>query len=457
MAQESIGSNVNKAVARIAVLWSFFFLLNISVCVYYLMLEKKDNFIREQISILSEIDAEATSILYFSTRNTRNTKPNFPQTLLSSWMETVSQNYIKALPNSKAEVVLLGALGEEFYKEAFNEKNSPALIQKYQNLSDQIVLLKRMAASAVDASFSATLSRVFLPISSGLFLIFLVFSLFIGFSLRKNLISEIAGILDDMWKELKLMDQPATPDSYPDSVFYEKAHELNNYIASLGAQVGGIKNALLQSANHHEVIDTQDFSGDNDMREKVIYIQKLLSRLFTRAERSASLAKASADNGFQAGILALNISIEAARAGESGRAFLAVSDRVKDFAEKSTNIGDAIMEELKDADLSIRKAYAVGKNILEAFTGSNPTALPERKPFPIEPVLSELEYLSDNISKLRNLSATLDSDRPQSVPQDFSEVRELIVHSFERLYYLCYGENVPENIYAFHSYDGKDF
>lgn len=453
MAQESIGSNVNKAVARIAVLWSFFFLLNMSVFVYYLVLEKKDNFIREQISILSEIDAEATSILYFSTRSTQNTKPNFPQTLLSSWMETVSQNYIKALPNSKAEIVLLGVLGEEFYKEAFNEKNSPALIQKYQNLSDQIVLLKRIAASAVDSSFSATLSRLFFPVSSGLFLIFLVFSLLIGFSLRKNLSSEIAGILDDMWKELKLMDQPANPDS----VSYEKAHELNNYIASVGAQVSSIKNALLQSAHHNEVIDTQDAVGENDTREKVIYIQKLLSRLFTRAERSASLAKASSDNGFQAGILALNISIEAARAGESGRAFLVVSDRVKDFAEKSTNIGDAIMEELKDADLSIRKAYAVGKNILETFTESNSITLSERKPFPIEPVLSELESLSDNISKLRHLSAGLDSDRQQSIPQDFSEVRELIVHSFERLYYLCYGENVPENVYAFHSYDGKDF
>lgn len=453
MAQESIGSNVNKAVARIAVLWSFFFLLNMSVFVYYLVLEKKDNFIREQISILSEIDAEATSILYFSTRSTQNTKPNFPQTLLSSWMETVSQNYIKVLPNSKAEIVLLGALGEEFYKEAFNEKNSPALIQKYQNLSDQIILLKRMAASAVDSSFSATLSRLFFPVSSGLFLIFLVFSLLIGFSLRKNLSSEIAGILDDMWKELKLMDQPANPDS----VSYEKAHELNNYIASVGAQVSSIKNALLQSAHHNEVIDTQDAVGENDTREKIIYIQKLLSRLFTRAERSASLAKASSDNGFQAGILALNISIEAARAGESGRAFLAVSDRVKDFAEKSTNIGDAIMEELKDADLSIRKAYAVGKNILETFTESNPITLSERKPFPIEPVLSELESLSDNISKLRKLSAGLDSDRRQAIPQDFSEVRELIVHSFERLYYLCYGENVPENVYAFHSYDGNDF
>ncbi|SFB68694.1 Methyl-accepting chemotaxis protein (MCP) signalling domain-containing protein [Brevinema andersonii] len=457
MAQESIGSNVNKAVARIAALWSFFFLLNTSVFVYYLMLEKKDNFIREQVSILSEIDAEATSILYFSTQNTQNAKPNFPQTLLNSWMETVSQNYIKSMPNSKAEVVLLGALGEEFYKEAFNEKNSPVLIQKYQNLSDQIILLKRMATSAIDSSFSATLSRVFLPISSGLFLIFLVFSLFIGFSLRKNLISEIAGVLDDMWKELKLMDQPADSNSHISSIFYEKAHELNNYIASLSTQIGGIKNTLLQSVDHEKPTITQDLAGDTDTREKIIYIQKLLSRLFTRAERSVSLAKASADNGFQAGILALNISIEAARSGESGRAFLSVSDRVKDFAEKSTNIGDAIMEELKDADLSIRKAYAVGKNILETLTESNPITLSEIKPFPIEPVLSELQYLSDNVSKLRNLSATFEHDHLQPITQDFSEVRELIVYSFEHLYYLCYGENVPENVYAFHSYDGKDF
>ena len=183
----------------------------------------------------------------------------------------------------------------------------------------------------------------------------------------------------------------------------------------------------------------------------------MLSRLFTRAERASSLAKASAENGFQAGILALNVSIEAARVGNAGKNFIPISDRVKDFAEKSSQIGNAILEELKDANLSIRKAYAVGKGMIEILpeTPNEPSNNNNKHLLPDISELHNIMEACDNVvlltKRIQNISLELENtlEMPQMVPQqpssnkDNSFLKAILVRSFERLYRLSYGIDPP--------------
>ena len=308
---------------------------------------------------------------------------------------------------------------------------------------------------------------IFIPISSGLLLLLIIMTLLISKTLQKQLLSKNEFILEDMWTELQDLEfniQPphllqALHDIDIPNPYTSKINILIEESKNINIKTNTIKEALriYQLQLQDFTIPTETYKADPQTQEKILVIQKLLSRLFTRAERASSLAKASAENGFQAGILALNVSIEAARAGNAGKNFIPVSDRVKDFAEKSSQIGNAILEELKDANLSIRKAYAVGKGIIETIPVT-PNETSDNNNKNILPDISELQNIMeacDNVvsltKRIQNISLELENtlEMPQTMPQqsslnkDNGFLKAILVRSFERLYRLSYGIDPP--------------
>ena len=418
----------------------------------------------KQILEFSEIGTEATSVLYYNSQKNIASEINYEKTLLNQWDMNNLQYFTAIIPNSLPETTLLRELGKEFYSEKNLSVNNNS-VENFQNLSDQLELLKRLANNYIDNSILTILTTIFVPLSCGLLLLLIIMTLLISKNLQRKILSKNEYILEDMWTELQDIEFNTQPSHLSQTLLeIDVPHAYSSKINILIAETKNIniKTNIIKEALLNYRLKLQDFTiptathtQDPQTQEKILIIQKLLSRLFTRAERASSLAKASAENGFQAGILALNVSIEAARVGNAGKSFIPISDRVKDFAEKSSQIGNAILEELKDANLSIRKAYAVGKGIMEI---QPVTSIEPSDNNNILPDISELHNIleaCDNVVMLtkhiQNISLELENTLqiPQVAPQETSLnknnsfLKSILVRSFERLYRLSYGIDPP--------------
>ena len=466
MAYDNIKIFVSSAIKKIVFSWTLFFIFNIAFMIVYNTNNNKIKTIDKQILDFSEIGAEATTVLYYNSQKNVSSEINYEKTLLNQWILNNQKIFTSIIPSSLPEVIFLEELGKIFYsKENLSENNNS--VQNFQNLSDQLNLLTRFSNNYVDNSILKTLTMIFIPISSGLLLLLIIMTLLISKTLQKQLLSKNEFILEDMWTELQDLEfniQPphllqALHDIDIPNPYTSKINILIEESKNINIKTNTIKEALriYQLQLQDFTIPTETYKADPQTQEKILVIQKLLSRLFTRAERASSLAKASAENGFQAGILALNVSIEAARAGNAGKNFIPVSDRVKDFAEKSSQIGNAILEELKDANLSIRKAYAVGKGIIETIPVT-PNETSDNNNKNILPDISELQNIMeacDNVvsltKRIQNISLELENtlEMPQTMPQqsslnkDNGFLKAILVRSFERLYRLSYGIDPP--------------
>lgn len=459
MTYDNIGSYIARNTRKTLVLWTLFFLFNVCLFIFYSYENKKVNFMKEQIFNFSEINAEATTILYYNTQRKTPAEVDYNKTMLNSWLNNYSTKFKKNIKTAPPELELLENLGKEFY--SANSKKSTNQIQSYQEFSDQLELLKRLSNKFINDSYLKILTYIMLPTSGGLFLILLIFTILLSNSLKKIIIHKNSLILEDIWNELQSIDadlddnNSTIPDDF--TICQNTTNTLIEETKMLSLQTTVIKESLVICANKLQNMQMiTAHSDDPDTKEKITYIQKLLSRLFTRAERAAALAKASSDNGFQAGILALNVSIEAARAGNSGKPFLAISDRVKDFAEKSSHIGDAIVEELKDADLSIRKAYAVGKNLLEIIPNlnieQNSKSVLNTELIELHEAIKSFEHLFNLATHIQNISIELEerilhciqnSKGQIASPRTLEFMKDLMIRSFEKLYHLNYGTNPP--------------
>jgi len=459
MAYDNIESFISHNTRKTLVLWTFFFIFNISLYIFYNYENKKVNFMREQIFNFSEINSEATTILYYNTQHKTPAEIDYNKTILSSWIETYSSNYRAQIKTSQPEIELLENLGRDFY--LIDNKKTPNQIQSYQEFSDQLELLKRLSNNYISNSYIKFFKYIIFPVNGGLFLVLIFFSIIFSNNLKKTIINKNNIILEDIWNELQSIDTELdTPNSIVNDHFTICQNTTNTLIEEtkmLVLQTSVIKESLLICANKLQNMHTKAINADDhNIQEKITYIQKLLSRLFTRAERAATLAKASSDNGFQAGILALNVSIEATKAGSSGKPFLAISDRVKDFAEKSSHIGDAIIEELKDADLSIRKAYAIGKHLLEVVPNlsinEESKNISENELLELHKAIKSFEHLFSLATHIQTLSMELEdrlfqyihnSTHNPNPSRTLEFMKGLMIQSFEKLYRLSYGISPP--------------
>ena len=470
MAYDNIKIFVSSAIKKIIFSWTLFFIFNITFMIIYNINNDKIKAMNKQILSFSEINTEATSVLYYNSQKNIATEINYEKTLLNQWILSNQKEFTAIIPNSLPETTLLEKLGKEFYSEE-NLKANNNSVENFQNLSDQLNLLKRLANTYVDNSILAVLTMVFMPLSCLLLLLLIIISLLISKNLQRKILSKNEYILEDIWTELQDIEF-----NMPSSQLSQALNEINlpnAYSSKMNMLIAETKNITMKANTIREALriyygQLQNFTmstatttvhaQDPQMQEKILMIQKLLSRLFTRAERASSLAKASSENGFQAGILALNISIEAARVGNAGKNFVPISDRVKDFAEKSSQIGNAILEELKDANLSIRKAYAVGKGIVEIAppqTSINPSDNNHHLPdtaelYNVLEACDTVVLLTQHIQKLSlDLESTLQT--PLVAPQDTSFnknnsfLKAILVRSFERLYRLNYGIDPPSH------------
>ena len=463
MAYDTIKIFVSSATKKIIFSWTLFFIFNVVFMVIYNINNNKINTINQQILDFSEINTEATSVLYYNSQKNIASEINYEKTLLNQWIVDNQENFTAIIPSSLPEITLLKEFGKDFYSEE-NLSADNKSVQSFQNLSDQLDLLKRLANNYVDNSTSSILMMIFMPLSCGLLLLLIIMTLLISKNLQKKLLSKNEFILEDMWTELQDIGFEAQP-----SVLLQTLHEIDippaysDKITTLIAEarninmkMSTIKETLLnyRIKLQNFTVPTSTHNLDAQTQEKVLMIQKLLSRLFTRSERASSLAKASAENGFQAGILALNVSIEAARVGNAGKNFIPISDRVKDFAEKSSQIGNAILEELKDANLSIRKAYAVGKGIIEIIPATSIETSNSKHVLPdVSELHNILESCEDVVLLTKHLqSLSLDLEDTLQIPQtpqqtslnkNNSFLKAILVRSFERLYRLSYGIDPP--------------
>ena len=471
MAYDNIKIFVSSAIKKIIFSWTLFFIFNIAFMVVYNTNNDKIKTMNKQILDFSEIGIEATSVLYYNSQKNIASEINYEKTLLNQWVVSNQKEFIAIIPNSLPETTLLEKLGKEFYSEE-NLKANNNSVENFQNLSDQLNLLKRLANNYLDNSILMILTMVFIPLSCGLLLLLIIMTLLISKNLQRKILSKNEYILEDIWTELQDIEfnAPSTQLSqalHEINVPHAHSNKINILIAetnNINMKTNTIKEALRiyygQLQNFTMPTSTPTHNLDPQTHEKILMIQKLLSRLFTRAERASSLAKASTENGFQAGILALNVSIEAARVGNAGKNFVPISDRVKDFAEKSSQIGNAILEELKDANLSIRKAYAVGKGIMETLPTTTSLELSNNNNQDVLPDISELYNIleaCDNVVLLAKQIQTISLDLENTlqtasvVPQDSSLnknngfLKAILVRSFERLYRLNYGIDPPSH------------
>lgn len=462
MAYDNIELSISNTIKKIAVLWFLFSIINITFIAVYSYINNETNEINKQILLLSEINIEATSILYYNSQKNISSEVDYEKTLLNQWILSQQGKFTSIIPNSIPEIELLDKLGRLFYSaDALKIKNQS--VQNYQNLSDQLDLLKRVANTHIDNSIITLLTTIltkFFLLFNGIILLFLLLlTSIISKNLQKKLLSKNEFILEDIWNELQdleldhqssslqILSTTDIPNTTSDniSILIEEAKNIS-------VKTHSIKEMLLHYNEQSPHIITSTETLDSQMQEKILGIQKLLSRLFTRAERASSLAKASTENGFQAGILALNISIEAARAGNAGKNFIPISERVKDFSEKSSQIGNAILEELKDANLSIRKAYAVGKGIIDTSpenihntTTSTPNTTNLHKIIEeCNDVVSLTKYIQNISLELEN-TIQVTSAVPQSLNKNNGFLKAILVRSFERLYRLNYGIDPPSH------------
>lgn len=451
---DHLASLIKRSLKRTVGFTLVFFILLAGTVYYYSVLKNRENFIREQIATFSEIDAEAVNILYFASRDLKNL-PLYDTTLHSSWMNSLSAAFIKELPNSRPDIILFGTLGTAFYSENFTNTNTTRLIQRYQSLSAHAELLKRLGSAYLENSPAVYIER-FAPVIALLLLFLLLFSIISSSKkLKHTLITHNEALLDNLWSNIKAdIPQEETPsisiDLLKENIFAltEEGHSLFGRLQNLHSMISGLKSA------YKPIEDIpQPQEPKPEIKEQLLYIQKLLARLFTRAERAAVLAKAAGNNGFQAGILALNVSIEAARAGENGKQFLSVSEKIKDFGEKSTRIGEAILEELKDADLTIRKAYAAGKDVSQALVELPSSQNKTVSPYPFADSLGDALHYIEEIStcsiRVQKLASSLEEkflayspDKNKNI-EDINLIKEALIESFEKLYFFNYGEEPP--------------
>ena len=466
MAYDNIKVFVSSAIKKIIFSWTLFFIFNIAFMVVYNTHNNKIKTIDKQILNFSEIGAEATTVLYYNSQKNVASEINYEKLLLNQWLVNDQEIFTTIIPSSLPEVTLLQEFGDIFYSEENLNVNNES-VENFQNLSDQLNLLSRLSVNYIDNSILKMLTIIFIPLSSGLLLLLIIMTLLISKTLQRKLLSKNEFILEDMWTELQDIEFNTQPPH-----LLQALHDVdipNAYSSKIGVLIEETKNINIKTNTIKEAlriyqlqlqeftIPTENYKPDPQTQEKILIIQKLLSRLFTRAERASSLAKASAENGFQAGILALNVSIEAARVGNAGKNFIPISDRVKDFAEKSSQIGNAILEELKDANLSIRKAYAVGKGMIEILpeTPNEPSNNNNKHLLPDISELHNIMEACDNVvlltKRIQNISLELENtlEMPQMVPQqpssnkDNSFLKAILVRSFERLYRLSYGIDPP--------------
>ncbi|MGL5955996.1 MAG: methyl-accepting chemotaxis protein [Brevinema sp.] len=438
MAYDNIKKIVTQTTNKILILWILFFTLHIGFIIFYNIINEKNQFIKQQVLIFSEINTEITSVLYYNSQQNVASNIDYTKTLLSQWMTTQRLPFSEIIPSTIPELNFLNELGQIFY----SPENLNQQIQNFQNLSDQLDLLKRISLNYVQDSSINTMMPLFPMISIGLLLIVIIITMILSNTLQKRLILKNEFILEDIWNELQgltLHDNSSTEllkhVPYPDT---DKIQNLIQDSKDLSTYILQAKELLVDLP--------PQVANNPKLSEKIAFIQKLLSRLFTRSERASALAKAASDNGFQAGILALNISIEAARSGDLGRNFVPISDRVKDFGEKSSQIGKAIMEELNDVDLSIRKAYAMGKGIIEELSESNEEQVPEHN---LQGILHLFDQMSQLSQYIRNISNTLETRiEVPTISNNQSHslfLKEILIRSFERLYRFNYGIDPPSS------------
>lgn len=470
MAYDNIKKLIIKTTKKIIFLWTGLILFNIVFLFLYNNYQQKTFFINQQIIQFSEINQENFSILYQNSQKDQNI--TYQQSLLYQWLNIYRNQYEQIIPASKLELDLLSSLGENFYTPK-QEKETNSKVQQFQLVDDQLTLLKRLSQNYLTKSPWVTLISIILFLNFGLLILAIILSLVSFEQLKKNIVARNEFILEDIWQELQGLEFHRSSfdalETKDPSILQNKARILMEDTRMLSLHLATVKEALIYlneqiNQNVQDMLQQQPTPKNNqntpELEEKINQIQKLLSRLFTRSERSASLAKASANNGFQAGILALNISIEAARAGEAGRNFVPVSDRVKDFADKSSQIGNSLLDELKDVNLSIRKAHTIGKNILIMTDTFRQSPQQEDKKIQTEIQLNQDDFnelllsfdqllrLTNQIqSKTLEIEENIETEAPkelQSSPlQQIEFLRNTLIKSFERLYRLNYGIDPP--------------
>ncbi|MGL5255017.1 MAG: methyl-accepting chemotaxis protein [Brevinema sp.] len=490
-----LASLINRSLLKAYIIWTLCFGLLATAFVFYGKEKQKIQMIQDQLYTLSQIDKEM-SLSYVLYRDTQRTLDKLPP-FFAGWLEsrnrllTIMPDMEITLRNleksGKSLYALLQAIPTNARPPAPAQLNDAYLAFRKQADSLEVPLynfirqpsraeLQVMGINYWSKSLYYSLERgglVFLSILWFLGLFILMWSS-MGAIRRIRLQSEeVLGIL---WAKLKNQSQeseelsffqPEEPTpNFDFEAMKENAYHLFEASRSLSQKLAILSDRVHKTKPDPNIHDNVQATSNPKInhKEKLNYMQKLLARLFTRAERTASLAKAVGSNGFQAGILALNVSIEAARAGENGRPFLSVSDKVKDFGEKSSRISEAILEEIKDADVVIRRAYTSIKEIIETTPLDEPTEDTPKKNYNEEVqewviALESIEEILKSASYVQQMAQTLETkclhlvdyshmgDQEHSPSEEIIETREAILQSFEKLYFFNYGDTPPSHVF----------
>ncbi|MGL4562068.1 MAG: methyl-accepting chemotaxis protein [Brevinema sp.] len=461
MAYDNINSSISKYSQKVILTWILLSILAISCVLFYYIKTSEHDVLQKNALYLTEINSEASLLL------NKNIIIDPSKTSLNSWTILYKDQFLALMPGAEAEINLLAKLGQQFYL-GLNKKNMEEKFNKYQEFYDQIELIKRLISSTIKSSLLGIFLKIALALYVGCLFICIFLTLKGASTLSKKIITKNSIILENIWEELQSIDWNAgVQESQQQELNIEPLDLLQTYTQKLSTKLHStqqhidhyIAKAKTTTFNIETEKQIQKYNT-HELKEKILLMQKLLSRLFTRAERASTLAKASSDNGFQAGILALNISIEASKAGESGKVFLSVSDRVKNFAEKSSNIGHSIIEELRDADLAVRKAYAVGKNLIEILpeeqnidqTKINQTIsmTPEFDFSALDETYEYIEQMHSIATQIQHQSTMLQQQildqathainrEPSISDTKMSLIRDGLVKNFEQLYRNTYG------------------
>ncbi|MGL5721205.1 MAG: methyl-accepting chemotaxis protein [Brevinema sp.] len=488
-----LASLINRSLLKAYIIWTLCFGLLAMAFVFYGKEKQKIQVVQEQLYTLQQIDKEL-SLSYVLYRDTQKTLDKLPP-FFAGWLESRNR-LLPIMPDMDITLKNLERSGKALYallQETPSNARPPAPAQ----LNDAYLAFRKQADSLEVPlyNFVRRPSRAELQVmgvnywSKSLYyaldrggLIFLCALWLIGFIVLawssigaiRNIRTQSEEILSILWTKLKNQDQESNelsflePEDSTPSFDYEdmkeNAYHLFEASRSLSQKLAILSDRVQKTRPHVEEEDQPQPVGAPkiDNKEKLNYMQKLLARLFTRAERTASLAKAVGSNGFQAGILALNVSIEAARAGENGRPFLAVSDKVKDFGEKSSRISEAILEEIKDADVVIRRAYTSIKEIIETTPLDTPHTPAPKKVSDnqiqewmialesVEEILKSASYVQQMAQSLETKCMHLaDYAHPEEAPPSDTalETREAILRSFEKLYFFSYGDTPPSHVF----------
>ncbi|MGL4388168.1 MAG: methyl-accepting chemotaxis protein [Brevinema sp.] len=462
MAYDNINSSVTKYSQKIIAVWILLSIFTIVCALFYFIKNSEHTLLQKNALYFTEISSEASMLL------NNNIDIDSSKTSLSSWNILHKKQFLKTLPNAEAEINLLQEISEKFYS-SLSSKNLEEKGNAFQEFYDQIELIKRIINSTIKTSFIYLFIKLILPVYMGFIFICIFMTLNGASLLSKKIIAKNSVVLENIWEELQSIDwESANTQNTSHKFNIEHLYSLLKYSNELPLKIDPIQKSIseyiskagttsINISDHQQSLDHLNNQDSVVLKEKILSMQKMLSRLFTRAERASTLAKSSSDNGFQAGILALNISIEASKAGDSGKVFMSVSDRVKNFAEKSSNIGHAIIEELRDADLVIRKSYAVAKNILETLPDIKNTAI--GTPSHTTPTLdfSQLDQSAESLSEIKRICTHMkeqssalheylldyhsqeNSKQPSISETKIILIRDGLVKNFEQLYRNTYG------------------